>query len=413
MEKALLKQIIVESLEFAKKPQVNQRTYQLEKHANYAFCGIRRCGKSYRIYSEAQGLIKKNIPFVFLNFEDERFIEFKVHHFQLIVECANELFGKCIYFFFDEIHNIDGWEKFARRLADQQYKVYISGSNAKMLSKEVGSTLGGRFMVQEVFPLSFKEYLSFRKIEPKKNFEFSEERFKIKEQFSDFFRNGGFPELLRFANAKEYLSNIYMKVFYGDLIARNAIQNEHVLRLLIKKLAESVNNETSLNRIKNLIISTGAKIGSNTIPDYLQYLNDAYLIFPLKNYASQFSERESKKKYYFIDQGVLNLFLINQDSKLLENIVFLHLYKKYGDGLFYYKRNHEVDFYIPQEKLLVQSSYSISDFETKKREIKALESVSKDLDANKALIITYDEDGSEQAKFGEVIIKPVWRWLLE
>lgn len=413
MEKALLKQIIVESREFIAKPHVNQRVYRLEKNANYVFCGIRRCGKSYRIFSEAQNLLKKNTPFVFLNFEDERFVEFNVKHFQIIIECANEIFGECKHFFFDEIHNIDGWEKFVRRLADQQYKVHISGSNAKMLSKEIGSTLGGRFMVQEVYPLSFKEYLSFHKVVLKNNFEYSEQRFKIKENFANYFRHGGFPELQNFDDAKEYLSSIYMKVFYGDLIARNAIQKEHVLRLLIKKLAESVNNETSLNRIKNLIVSTGAKIGSNTIPEYLQYLSDAYLIFPLRNYASQFSERESKKKYYFIDQGVLNLFLVNQDSKLLENIVFLHLYKKYGDRLFYYKRNHEVDFYIPDENLLIQSSYSITDFETKKREIKALESVAKDVNADKAIIITYDEDGSEKSKFGKVEFISVWKWLLQ
>lgn len=409
MEKSIIKKIITENNALLKKIKVSHRDYIIEDKANYVFCGVRRCGKSYHLYHEILRLIKSKTPFVFINFEDERFIDFNVSHFDLIIECAFELYGKCMHFFFDEIHNIDGWEKFARRLADSQYRVFISGSNAKMLSKEIGSTLGGRFMIQEIYPLSFYEFLNFHNLTLEKNYEFSEQRYSIKKLFASYFCNGGFPELVHFSNPRAYLNNIYMKVFYGDLIARNNIQNSKVLRLLIKKLAESVNNETSLNRIKNLIQSTGLKIGSNTIPEYLQFLNDAYLIYPLQNYVSQFTERESKKKYYFVDQGILNLFITDQDSKLLENIVFLHLYKKYGDRLFYYKRKYEVDFYIPDESLLIQASYSIADIETEKREIKALEYASKELNAQNTKIITYDEE----KKIGNCEVVSVWKWLLE
>lgn len=415
MDKNVLKKIIVENQEFINNVKVKRRPYTFDPIANYVFCGIRRSGKSFMLFHQIKEIIKQDNKsnFVYLNFEDERFIEFNASHFDLIIDCAFELYGKQPILFFDEIQNIDAWEKFARRLADTGYRIYITGSNAKMLSKEIASTLGGRYLIQEVFPLSFKEYLSFNSIEIDSNFEFSNQRFVIKEQFIQYFRYGGFPELSKYQNPKEYLSSIFMKVFYGDLVTRNHIQNEQILRLLIKKLAESVNNETSLNRIKNLIKSTGIKIGNNTIPDYISFLKDAYLIFPLNNYASTFTERETKKKYYFIDQGILNLFITDQDSKLLENIVFLNLYKKYKDQLYYFKRKLEVDFYLADEQQLFQVSYSLSNIETKQREIAALLTAMKELNLEEATIITYDEEEIIKKDNKNIYIKPVWKYLLE
>ncbi len=415
MDKNVLKKIIVENQEFINNVKVKRRPYTFDPIANYVFCGIRRSGKSFMLFHQIKEIIKQDNKsnFVYLNFEDERFIEFNASHFDLIIDCAFELYGKQPILFFDEDQNIDAWEKFARRLADTGYRIYITGSNAKMLSKEIASTLGGRYLIQEVFPLSFKEYLSFNSIEIDSNFEFSNQRFVIKEQFIQYFRYGGFPELSKYQNPKEYLSSIFMKVFYGDLVTRNHIQNEQILRLLIKKLAESVNNETSLNRIKNLIKSTGIKIGNNTIPDYISFLKDAYLIFPLNNYASTFTERETKKKYYFIDQGILNLFITDQDSKLLENIVFLNLYKKYKDQLYYFKRKLEVDFYLADEQQLFQVSYSLSNIETKQREIAALLTAMKELNLEEATIITYDEEEIIKKDNKNIYIKPVWKYLLE
>jgi uncharacterized protein len=416
MDKFLLKKIIVENEEFIMNLDLISRegNMSLDSEANYVFCGIRRCGKSFLMYQRIQQLLKeKRIEeFVYLNFEDERFIEFNASHFDIILECARELYTKKAVLFFDEIQNIDHWEKFARRIADQGYRIYITGSNAKMISKEIGTTLGGRYFIKDLYPLSFGEFLNFNAIKLEKNFELKEQRFEVKKYFESFFQYGGFPELLKYQNPKEYLSSIFMKVFYGDLIARNHIQNEQILKLLIKKLAESVNNETSINRIKNLITSTGIKLGSNTITEYLNHLFDSYLIFPLNNFASGFAERETKKKYYFIDQGLLNLFLVDQDTKLLENIVFLHLYKKYKDQLYFFKRKLEVDFYVPDQNLLIQACYSLHDPEAKKREINALTAAMNELNIQQATIITYDEDDSIEIGNKQIDIKPVWNWLL-
>ncbi len=415
MEKNTLMKIILESADFVDSQAMFARNYVLDSNANYVFCGIRRCGKSFLQFQQIMALSKskKTGHYVYLNFEDERFIEFNSKHFDLILECAQELYSEKPALFFDEIQNIEHWEKFARRLADTGYKVCITGSNAKMLSKEIATTLGGRYLIKEVHPLTFDEFLLFHSVTILKNFEISKQRFEIKKHFESFFQYGGFPEMFKYQNRKEYLSSIFMKVFYGDLVARNHIQNEHVLKLLIKKLAESVNNETSLNRIRNLIQSTGHKIGSNTINEYLGYLFDSYLIFPLNNYVSKYTERETKKKYYFNDQGILNLFITDQDTKLLENIVFLHLYKIHGEQLFYYKRNVEVDFYIPDKNFLIQVCYSLSDIETRKREIAAIKVASKELNVTNAQIITYDEVDSIIDDQLKIEVLPVWQWLLK
>lgn len=414
MDKITLKKIIVENHEFILNLKLISRKESLEPAANYVFCGIRRCGKSFLQYQQIQQLMKGEPPenFVYINFEDERFIEFNASHFDLILDCGMELYASKPVLFFDEIQNIDQWEKYARRLADNGYQVFITGSNTKMLSKEIGTTLGGRYLIKELYPLSFDEFLTFKQVVPEKNFEFSKQRFEIKKHFENYLQFGGFPEISKYQNPKEYLSSIYMKVFYGDLLARNRLQSEHIIKLLIKKLAESVNNETSINRIKNLIISTGHKVGSNTITDYLSHLFDSYLVFPLHNFASNFTERETKKKYYFIDPGILNLFIIDQPAKLLENIVFLHLYKQYNEKLFYFKRKLEVDFYIPDEKLLIQVSYSLSDPETKKREIDALESAMRELKIKQATIISYDEEATIETDNCSIQVIPVWQWIL-
>jgi predicted AAA+ superfamily ATPase len=413
MKKETLKKIIIENIDFINDVQSYSRDYVLEPNGNYVITGIRRGGKSFLLVNELKQTLKGDRnSFVYINFEDERFIEFEVADFDLIVECAKELHTEKPVFYFDEIQNIDGWEKFVRRLADTNYRVLITGSNAKMLSKEVSSVLGGRFFSHEMLPLSFKEFLDFSSFSLKKNYEYSDQRFKIKEFFGQFLHYGGFPELFKFSNPREYLSNIYMKVFYGDVIARNNIQNEHILKLLIKKLAESVNNETSINRIKNLIKSTGAKVGNNTLFDYLDYLFDSYLIYSIENFTLPFSEKESKKKYYFVDQGILNLFLIDQRSKLLENSVFVELHRRYKKNIFYYKRNLEVDFYLPDHELIIQVSYSIADFETRERELKAMASAMKELELDKGLILTYDEDDEIEYKGLKVDVVPVWKWLL-
>ena len=219
-------------------------------------------------------------------------------------------------------------------MADEGYQIYVTGSNADMLSHEIATTLGGRFVNKEILPLSFKEYLRFHQIEVNAKLKYASNRIKIFKLYEDYLHHGGFPELIHFENKRDYLSSVYQKLFYGDLIARYKVSSVITLKLMVKKIAESVNNETSINRIKNLIKSTGVSIGSNTLFDYLNYLESSYMIASISNYYSKFSEKESIKKYYFLDTGLLNLFLTNQLTKLLENQIYIELRRR-GESIFF------------------------------------------------------------------------------
>ena len=185
------------------------------------------------------------------------------------------------------------------------------------------------------------------------------------------------------------------------------------MKVLIRKLAESVKQPSSFNRLSNIVSSTGVKVTTDTIIDYLEFLQATWLIFPIENYASKLVEKVSDQKYYFIDNGLLNLFLIDPETSLLENLVAICLKKKYEDELYFYHQNIEVDFYIPTQKLAVQVSYSLKDETTRKREVTALLKIAKVMDVDNLLIITRDEEETIVKNEKEITVIPIWKWLLE
>lgn len=411
--KDIFKKIILERQEWLKKIKLTQREIIIENNANYAFTGLRRAGKSYFLYQ----IIQEKLQLVnydcllLINFEDERLLEVSHQDLQLILDAYYELFELEPIIFLDEIQNVPHWQKFVRRLADDGRRVYVTGSNAEMLSHEIATTLGGRFINKEILPLSFQEYLSFKEVFVSSKSKYNSERFQIIKEYEEYLHFGGFPELIQMTDKREFLSSVYQKLFYGDLIARYKIASVVTLKLMVKKLAESVNNETSVNRIKNLIKSTGVSIGSNTLFDYLIYLESSYLIASISNFHSKFTEKESNKKYYFLDTGILGLFLTNQPTKLLENQIYIELRRR-GEHPFFLKRNIEVDFYVPEKQKLIQVSYSIKDPETAKREIKGLRSAMKELNIQIAWIITFDESQEITVEEGIIHVVPAWMWLL-
>ena len=412
--KDLFKKIIIDKQEWLKSIQTVERDYVIESKANYVFTGLRRAGKSYFLYHIIQQNFSANNfeDILMVNFEDERLLELNTENLQEIVDAYYELYTKQPVVFLDEIQSIPHWQKFVRRLADEGFRVYVTGSNAEMLSSEIAATLGGRFVNKEILPLSFSEYLKFLEFNYTEKTKYSKLKFELLRHYEDYLRFGGFPELIHFNNKKEFLSSVYQKLFYGDLIARYTITNSNVLKLLVKKIAESVNNETSINRIKNLIKSTGVAIGSNTLFDYLGYLESSYMIGSISNFHSKFSEKETNKKYYFLDNGILNLFLIDQDTKLLENLVYIQL-RRLGCTTYFLKRKQEVDFYVPENNWLIQVSYSISDKETLEREVKSLHLSMKEFNLQKAYIITHDEEKTINSEWGVIEVIPLWQWLLE
>jgi predicted AAA+ superfamily ATPase len=412
--KEIFKKIILERQEWLKRVRLIKREISLENEANYVITGLRRAGKSYFLYQLVQEKLKEEQyqQLLLINFEDERLLELSHGELHLLMEAYFELFELEPIIFLDEIQNVQHWQKFVRRLADEGRRVYVTGSNAEMLSNEIATTLGGRFINKEILPLSFREFLIFNSIHFTQKSKYTSERYKILQAYEQYLKLGGFPELLHMMDKREFLSSVYQKLFYGDLIARYKVSNVMMLKLMVKKLAESVNNETSVNRIKNLIKSTGVSIGSNTLFDYLSYLESSYLIASVSNFHNKFTEKETSKKYYFLDTGILGLFLTNQPTKLLENQIYIELRRR-GESTFFLKRKTEVDFYLPDKGVLIQVSYSIKNRETADREVKGLRSAMKEFGIVQGWIITYNETQEIEIQEGLIKVIPAWQWLLD
>lgn len=373
-----LKSIILDYHEFIQKLEIVPREYHFEAQANYVLVGLRRSGKSTLLFKRIQELVRQGVGWeqiIYLNFEDERLLEFTKDDFSDILKLKSQWSDKKAYYFFDEIQNISGWERFARRMADTKESVYITGSNAQMLSKEIESRLGGRYLTKQIYPYNFSEYLSARSIEDlKADALTTSQSGRLLSVMDDFIRFGGFPESLIYDDKRSYVESIYQKIFLGDIIARRGIRNVPGLRLLVKKVAETVGQDVSFSKLFNTIRSIGLTISKDIVIDYLSYLEDAFLIFRIHNYTAKFVERETHPKYYFSDNGLLNLFLFEGDSALLENMVALALYQLYPHSLYYLKSAQtgiEIDFYLPDIETAIQVSYRLSET-SREREIKSL-----------------------------------------
>ncbi len=414
VSKDVIKQCLISMQHEVDEAMIINRPIDFEENGNYVIVGVRHAGKSYLLYQrvrQLQAAGKGWDEILFVNFEDERLAEFQTEDFNSLLEAHLELYGKKPVVFLDEVQNIPHWDKFVRRLADAKYQVYVTGSNAKMLSKEVATTLGGRFFIYDTYPYSFKEYLAAQQMELREHWEFDTiQRSQVKRHLNEYFYYGGLPEILLFKNKRAMLSSLYQKIYLGDICARNNIKNDRVLNILVKKMAESVKQPLSYNRLKNVIVTTGSSISVPTTIDYVDYASDSWLILSMENEVGKLTEKEMQKKYYFVDNGLLNLFLMNSETSLLENMVAVELCRRFGKkNVFFLNAEKEIDFIVPDGKLAIQVSYSIKNVNTYNREVPPLVKYAKAHQDWNCLLITYDEEGMEEG----IPIVPVWKWLME
>jgi len=421
MNKDILKTVIADTRNEIPNVRLVKRDFTFEASGNYVFVGIRRAGKSYLLYQRIQQLLAQGTGWdelLYVNFEDERLVGMTAQDLNLLLEVHYESSDKKPILFLDEIQNILGWEKFARRLADAKYHVYITGSNAKMLSGEIQSTLGGRYIAVDVYPYDFREYCNAAGIKrPPDAAAALSTRVKsgILRGFNDYLMSGGFPECVGLAAKRDYLTSVYQKVFLGDLVTRHAVDNVFALRVMQKKLAESVRQPLSFNRIANIVAATGVKIGVTTITNYIGYATDAWLITPVRNIVGKIVEKETNPKYYFTDNGLLNLFLLDGKTALLENAVAVQLLRRYGreDAVFYYGRTCEADFYVPEISTVIQVCYDLDAADgTFARETEALLKISGELKCKNRLIITRDSEQTLRVKGKTIRVLPAWKWML-
>lgn len=288
----------------------------------------------------------------------------------------------------------------------------ITGSNAKMLSNEINEKLGGRYIAKEVMPFSFKEYLKANKV-PQEAYSIKDIG-KINRLLEQYFTFGGFPESLLFKNKRECVSSIYKKVLYGDIIAHYKIRNENGMKLLIKKIAESIKEDISFTRLQNMITGIGYKLSKDILIDYCTYCKNAFLVFTLENYYAKFVDKHSTPKYYFMDNGLVNLFIDDKKTSLLENIVALQLYRFHKENLYYLKGNSvDIDFYIENEKKAIQVAYTLKDDSTYKREVDNLIAFIKNIkEKHDLIIVTFEEEKIIQKDGYSISVIPLKKFLL-
>lgn len=420
MNHEILKAIIFDQHQVIKNATIVPRRYSFDPQANYVVTGLRRSGKSTLLYKVAQDLVRTGATWnqiIYVNFEDERLAGFGLNDFNDIVETLAELTDKQGFFFFDEIQNIPGWEKFARRLADANERVYITGSNASMLSSQIATTLGGRYLTKHVSPYRFDEYLEALGIPHDSGAIYTtKSRGRILGAFDSFYQNGGFPESLRYQSQREYVESVYQKVLLGDVAARNNVRNPDALRVLMKKAAETVGRESSYTMLHGMLSGIGYKVGKNTVIDYLTMAREAYLLFDVENTVAKFVEREGNPKRYFSDNGLLNLFLVGKEPTLLENEIAVALRGVFGEGLRYIrsaKTGIDIDFFVPEEGLAVQVAYSLSE-SARPREVGSLVKLAHVDDSVRRLaIVTKEEEGEIQENGVRIEVKPAWKFLLQ
>ena len=420
MNHEALTSVILDQHELIKATQLVERRYEFDPNANYVLTGLRRAGKSMLMYRRVLDLVQSGIDWlriVYVNFEDERLSEFTAADFNDLLLVQRELSDEPSFFFLDEVQNVAGWEKFARRLADAKERVWITGSNAHMLSSEIATTLGGRYLEQHVTPYRFDEYLDARQ-QPhdKRALLATAHKGRILGLFDDYLHNGGFPETLEYRVPRAYVESVYQKVLLGDIAARNGVRNVQALRVLMKKIAETVCSEVSFSTLHGMLKAIGLSVGKDTVIDYVKQAQDAFLLFETQNAVAKFAERESTPRYYFADNGLLNLFLHDKDTALLENVVACALHDAHREGLYYLKSAKtgiDVDFYVPEASLAVQVAYSIAG-EARKREVGNLVKLARTSNAPERLVIVTREESEVIEEAGARIeVVPAWRFLLE
>ncbi|MBU2554310.1 MAG: ATP-binding protein [Bacteroidetes bacterium] len=412
----ILKRVILENQEIITDKKLINREYTIpDTDKITVLTGIRRCGKTHILYEKAKNFDIERI--LFLDFEDERLIALNtLSSYDIIIDAYKTIFPQLEpILFFDEIQNLPNWHLYLKRLHVKGYKIYVTGSNAHLISREIATFLKGRSLETTIHPFSFLEFLSLKNIKfhPK---DFIINQAKIVHLFEEYLQYGGFPEVIKvdIEDKRIIAKNIYNLLFYKDLVAKYD-KDDYLLKLVVSKIAENLTKEFSVTSLANKIIAV-FKTSIPTVADYFNILPEPFLTTNIYQYRTSFVQRESKRKTYLTDNSFIFLNRVDPDnSRLLENLVFNHLQRLYSE-IFYYKtsNNKEVDFFINEQKnkLLIQVCHSLESTETKEREITALLKAMTEQNLDIGYIYTYNT--TEQLRMNEktIIITPFWKQAL-
>lgn len=391
--------------------------------------GMRRTGKTFFCYQKMKELLEsgtKRQQILYLNFEDERLLDFEVKHFQAILDVYYGRFPKnkdldC-YFFFDEIQRIDHWEMFIRRLLDtEKARIFLTGSSSKLLSTEIATSLRGRSLSTEIFPFSFREYLTANRLfeKPPQNFG-SRATATLRRAIADYLETGGFPEVLNLdRNLRvEVLQGYIDSVILKDVIERHRVSNVIALKHLVSHIMHTPGGKFSVNKFYNTLKSMAVKCTKNSLYEYLAHLLDAYLLYRVPIHSrSEKARMLNPPKIYTVDTGLLNAMTFRKSANngpLLENLVFMHLRRSGYEAEYVTTREgNEADFFARHKAsgkvILIQACWDMADRKTFHRELRGLQSAMQELAIDSGTIVTWDD---EAALEGNISVVPVWKWLL-
>jgi len=412
-------------------PEIKSRELELPVDVSKAITvfGLRRVGKTYLLYQTVKKLIGQiSIENIFyINFEDYRLDGITSKDLSRIVELYRKYNpeAKRMYLFFDEIQNVNGWERFVRRLLDRRdVRVFVTGSSSKLFSREIATSLRGRSLSFRLFPLSFREFLVFKGFKIKEPL-IEDDRGRIMKYLEEYLEFGGFPETvdydehLKLRTLQEYLE----MVVYRDMVERYGIEKVQVMKALIRLAVKNFSRRMSVRSL-HASLSSGTSLSKNTVYEYFSYLEDTGFILPIRKFS--FSEKEvirSVSKLYIVDNGFPRIYGQKDLGHRMENAVAVellrrkHYFNPTVDVYYWHDRQQrEVDFVVTEGfevKELIQVCYDIDDMDTKKRETDAMIKASEILRCKNLKIITYDYQGTEVIKGKEIKFIPLWKWFLE
>jgi predicted AAA+ superfamily ATPase len=418
------KQLIADSQERDYSRVISRDTeIPLESGKTISLLGVRRSGKTNILYALIHQL-RQTHPLdsiVYLNLEDDRLFPLTPHDLRDFHDAYFELFPynreRRTYFFFDEIQNAPEWERFIRRLHDtENCSIFVTGSSAKLLSREIATSLRGRTISFEIFPLSFSEYLRFRDIKPGHS---SRAVSIVKNAFNEYCRSGGFPETvgLDAQLGKQILHEYLQMIMYRDVADRHGVGNLFLLKSLINHCFTNIANPLSLSKLYNDFRSQGIQLSRNTLFDYISYLEDAFALFLVPvNSSSQREIMRNPRKLYAIDHALKGIVAMTTGAdigRIYENIVFIQL-RRQGHVICYGRQKQEIDFVLPEEESprLINVAYDISDPATRKREVNGLEEGMRGLGVSEALLLTAEAEETIEIAAGKIVVMPLWKWLV-
>lgn len=410
----LLKDIIIDQKHFLAGKKTILRHFPekyLDNDEVIIISGVRRCGKSVLLQQIRERLPQRDY---FFNFDDDRLGNFKVEHFQQLYEVFVELYGEQNYFYFDEIQNVTGWEHFVKRLYNSGKKVFITGSNARMLSKELGTYLTGCYIAIELYPFSFPEYLDFRGQQHLSgDISGTVARGEIQSAFNDYLRQGGFPIYLK-SEEIIVLKTLYDNILYKDVMVRNQIVNEREVKELVYYTVSNIGKPLTYTSLAKVI---GVK-NPTTVKNYLEYIENTYLLFSLSklDYSVK-AQLRNPKKIYAIDNALvarLGFHFSGEEGRLLENLVYIELRRRGGEVFYHHSGNAECDFVVRdgfRVTQAIQVCYLLDGLETRERELRGIQDAMNTYQLPEGTIVTNAQEEEVDCDGKKIHILPAWKWL--